>query len=235
MSGENVPLTPGVARQLVEELFKKKATWKRSELVKEVQRVHLERAGAPGKQDPFAIVKKALQRLAEDGKIENAHFAHWKWCGSVEDETDTRSDEMNGVDELDMDELSPNFIEREIGSGAESVYIYFNPNDRELATLKNLDIWECKVGRTGVTDPMPRIINQGAKTALSHPPVIGLVIRTHDSVALEKALHAALRTADQEVDDSPGTEWFLTSPERVEAWYDMFQQSIIALRTTPRR
>jgi hypothetical protein len=67
------------------------------------------------------------------------------------------------------------------------------------------------------------------RTALSHMPIVGLLIKTDDSAALEKALHAALRLVEAAVPDSPGVEWFMTSPTDVEEWYNRFQHSLSAL------
>jgi hypothetical protein len=79
-------------------------------------------------------------------------------------------------------------------------------------------------------DPLDRIVGQGAKTALSRHPVVGLVIRTEDAVALERALHASLRIVEKEVEGGLGTEWFFTSPACVEAWYNCFQRALEQLK-----
>jgi hypothetical protein len=65
---------------------------------------------------------------------------------------------------------------------------------------------------------------------LSHLPTVGLLLRTDDSAALERALHSALRIVGAEVPDSPGDEWFITSPARIEAWYVAFQKSLEPIR-----
>lgn len=59
---------------------------------------------------------------------------------------------------------------------------------------------------------------------------MGLVLRTDDSAALENALHSSLRLIEAEVPDSPGNEWFITSPARVEAWYASFQNALTAIQ-----
>ena len=91
-------------------------------------------------------------------------------------------------------------------------------------------MWECKIGRTASSDVLTRIRNQGTVTALSHPPVIGLIIRTPDSAALERALHSALRLIDAGVSDIPGTEWFITSPAHIEEWFAQFETSLAKLK-----
>ena len=225
-----VPLTPNVARHLAEELFQRQPLWKRDALVAEVQRLHAERGGLPGKQDPFAVVKKALSTLQEDGLVMKHHYGHWRWRdggsaisnAEIPDESDADLEESSDEDE-------PTTTEKILGAGPECIYLYFNPNDRKLAQLEGRKVWECKIGRTASMDSGYRILSQGAKTALSHPPIIGLVIRTTDSFALEKALHASLRLMDAQVADSPGVEWFMTSPALVEAWYASFRATLQVL------
>lgn len=122
-------------------------------------------------------------------------------------------------------------VEKEVGDGDESVYVFFNPNDCKLAQLEGRTKWECKVGKTSASDSLARVFS--LRTALSHQPVVGLVIKTHDSSAHEKALHSALRLIDAAVADSPGVEWFMTSPACVEKWHRFFEQSLAALSESP--
>jgi|SRR5438132_3635447 len=226
-----VPLTPGVARHIIEEIFQRQSQWKRADLVAEVQRVHSERGGLAGQQNPFAVVKKALSNLQDDGLVEKHHYGHWKWISTPKESAGQDSTVDGPVESPDYDADNDAQVgEKVLGSGPESVYLYFNPNDRKLAELEGRSLWECKIGRSSMADSAVRIHSQGAKTALSHEPVVGLVIRTMDSSALEKALHAALRLVDAQVPDSPGVEWFLTSPQQVESWYRSFEQSLRILK-----
>jgi len=216
---------------LVEELFRRQGQWKRDALVAEVQKLHVERGGLPGKQDPFAVVKKALSNLQADGLVMKHHYGHWRWRtpGAGPAPEATEADEVLD-DEDSSDEEEPTTTEKVLGAGPECVYLYFNPNDRKLAHLEGRNVWECKIGRTASSDSDIRILSQGAKTALSHAPVIGLVIRTPDCFALERALHSALRLVDAQVADSPGVEWFMTSPSLVEMWYVSFEKTLAILR-----
>jgi hypothetical protein len=86
-------------------------------------------------------------------------------------------------------------------------------------------VWECKIGSTG-GEPIERVIGQGALTCFPRPPIIGLVIMTDDCRHLERILHAALTFARKRLPDGGGSEWFMTSPERVERWYNAFLQTI---------
>src|SRR5438034_4719993 len=129
----NVPLMASIARRIMEELFHEQPVWRRADLAAQVERIHLERGGLKGKQDPQRIVKKALQILEEDGKVESAAYGHWRWKpeanqdvgpspldGVVPDRAATSFVQQGG------EELTP---EKEIGEGPEGVYVYYNRND----------------------------------------------------------------------------------------------------------
>jgi hypothetical protein len=179
------------------------------------------------------MLKRIVTNLKEDGLVSAPGHGWWRWTGSSPG-ADPNLDEA-AIDTTvpaadDFDEFQPTIRpEKEIGSGTECVYLYFNPNDRRLAELEGRTVWECKIGHTTTTDAIYRILSQGVRTALSRLPTVGLVLRTDDSAALERILHSSLRLIEAEVPDSPGTEWFMTSPARVEAWYARFQNALAAL------
>ncbi len=216
---------PSTARRIILELFEKQEQWPTDELISEVERRHAEEGGVKGNQAPRLVVSKALGYLQEDGKVSNVSYGYWKRAAT--DETEIESDIAAATSTIPptLEEDEP-VADKVVGEGEESVYVYFNPNDRELASHKGRILWECKIGCTSTSDVVARIRGQGAKTALSHPPVIGLIIKTHDCAALEKALKASLRLTDAAVADSLGSEWFMTSPERIEKWFAAFQQAV---------
>ena len=228
---DGVPLTSLAARPIIQYLFNRTPQWRRQDLAAEVEKIHFQHGGVKGKQDTLMVVKKALHHLAEEGVITSVPngFGLWRSTGAQygdEQTAEARSQEEPGGSE-EADDLQ---VLDQIGEGTEAVYLYFSPNDRRLAELEERDEWECKIGHT--QGPVAaRILGQGAKTALSHTPIVGLVIRTPDSAALERAIHAALRLAHQTVEDSPGAEWFLTSPAKVMVWYESFEQSLNHLKT----
>ena len=235
-AGPGLPFSRPIVRRIVEELFQVQQMWKNADLTRRVVEIHKQRGGllqtAPG-----PTLNRALQDLKTDGFVSNPGHGYWKWDGNSSaaptEETvdDTESILLEPIDDI-QDGLEPVVrIEREIGNGPEHVYLYFNPNDRLLAELQGRDVWECKIGRTSGADAVSRIMSQGTRTALSRVPSIGLVIHTEDSMTLEKALHASLRMVEAEVPGSPGIEWFVTSPEKIEAWYASFLQTIEHLRS----
>lgn len=217
-----VALIPSIAYGLLQDLFAKQNQWKRQDLVDAVDTEYAAIGGLPGSQPTVFIIKKALKMMAEDGLVQNVSYGTWR---SVDGPPIT-----NSTVEVESPGDEPLNVECDIGSGEESVYLYFNPNDRKLAKLENREFWECKIGRCRGS-ASGRIISQGVATALSHPPVVGLIIRTDDSRALENAIHASLKLANREVLDSLGTEWFYTSPEIIRQWYAEFQRAQILLLT----
>lgn len=177
-----------------------------------------------------------MQDLRDDGSVMAPGHGWWRWTeASTGDEQPNDLGEVEPMfnEDQENDALEPIVqSEREIGVGNECVYLYFNPNDRRLAELEGRAVWECKIGRTSSSDAISRIMTQGIKTSLSHFPIVGLVIRSNDAAALERALHSSLRLIEAEVADSPGIEWFITSPSRVEAWYERFLGALASLEHT---
>ena len=225
-----IPLMPSQARQIIMELLDQKSPWGRQDLAAQVEAIYLERGGVEGTQPAIAVVKKALQLLATDGLVANVAPGFWGKPTLHEAPPNSAEDDLPEYTVTDLvDETEDLAPERTIGEGPETVYLYFNPNDRRLAELEGRDTWECKIGRSMSEIAADRILAQGAKTALSHLPIMGLVIKTQDSRALEKALHSSLRLVERGVLDSPGAEWFLTSPSKVEDWFRAYEASLTHL------
>ncbi len=231
-----LPFVRPVVRQIIEGLFREQSQWKSGDLVNRVIQSHRARGGSVSANPNFTI-RRVLQDLRSDGLVITPGHGWWRWTGSSPDglipeeqAIDTTASVDDAIDDLEPD-IRP---DKEVGAGSECVYLYFNPNDRRLAELEGRDVWECKIGRTASRDAIQRILGQGIRTALSRLPTVGLVLRAEDSAALESALHSSLRLVGAEVPDSPGNEWFITSPARVEAWYESFQNALAAIRHQPR-
>jgi len=179
------------------------------------------------------MIRRAVADLKNNGSVvAPAHgWLRWRDASTVANSIaqEVASPPEASVDD-GMEDIEPDLTPEKVnGDGPECVYLYFNPNDRRLAELENRDVWECKIGRTSNCDPSRRILEQGISTSLSHLPILGLIIKTVDSGALEKALHSSLRLVGAEVPDSPGNEWFITSPARVEQWYASYQNALAAI------
>lgn len=106
----------------------------------------------------------------------------------------------------------------ELGSGNQSVYVWFNEVEEREAHSQGLDRWLCKIGKTNGS-PTARILGQGAVTAYGSDPTLGLVLCTDDAVALEQIIHGMLKCAGRHNPSAPGNEWYRTSPSEVKAIY----------------
>jgi hypothetical protein len=229
----NLPFVKSVVRRIVEELFNSQSQWKSGDLADRAIQLHQTRSGL-GSSNPRGVLRRVFDDLKNDGLVVAPAPGWLRWscsgAGDLQLPDQLPTDGAASVDDV-VDDLEPTIkIETEVGAGPECVYLYFNPNDRQLAELKGRDVWECKIGRTAGFDAINRILAQGIRTALSRLPIVGLVLRTDDSAALENALHASLRLVGAEVPDSPGNEWFFTSPARTQAWYMSFQNALTEIR-----
>lgn len=228
-----VPLTGLVARRLVLKCFEEKDQWARQDLANAVENLHIQAGGLPGSQPAVIVVKKVLGELRAEGLVQPVSKGLWRYVADPDssDGTADSTEEAAGEVLLEEDEEVGLQATESIGEGSESVYLYYNPNDKRLAQLEGRSTWECKIGQTG-TAVSGRILGQGVRTALSHSPIIELVIRTDDARTLESMLHRSLRLVDAAIVDA-GSEWFMTSPERVKAWYFAYTHSLRQLRGDP--
>ena len=112
--------------------------------------------------------------------------------------------------------------ERTIGSGNSSVYLYYYPQYRESAESKGKQVWACKIGKTIDSEADGRI--RGQATGLPENPKIGLHIKTDKEAEIERIIHDILKVRGKHKDDTPGREWFLTSPSEVEEIYKFIEE-----------
>lgn len=225
-----IPATPTKVKEYLLEILSSGQPMKRDELVS--------RARALAPRDGFVLqvntaiptVKRALKLLANEGTIESPRVGWWRITNITNQHSVDPSlpvEPEPEEEEIETESEPRIAIEREIGEGPESVYVYYHDAYAELARLKGNAVWECKVGST-LGNPDARVIGQGALTAFPRAPIIGLVIRTGNGRGLERALHTALTLAGKRVEDGAGSEWFLTSPDRIEYWVQEFWKSLKA-------
>lgn len=120
-------------------------------------------------------------------------------------------------------------ILKTIGSGSESVYVYYHENDKRLAELESRAVWECKIGFT--TADVIRRISEQTKTGRSSVPIIALIIKTENASFLESFLHRALYEYRIPGTDHTGDEWFITNPTVIEDVYISSKNPEITLRS----
>jgi hypothetical protein len=110
--------------------------------------------------------------------------------------------EVDSVEDADEEEAT------ETSTTSPSVYWYTFP-----AYQRNDRPYPIKVGRGN--DPLSRIMQQ--VTAMPEHPLILGTHEHNDPQTLERALHCVLTLRGRRMPDAPGSEWFITTPDEVEA------------------
>ncbi len=199
------PLTPKIAQHLILELFTGQ-TVQKQEMMRVVEETHQERGGLPSQAQRNNPVTLALYNIRQEGQATKLGGNN-NWLIS----SSTQDDSVNS----EPDNLEP---EKIIGSGKQSVYLYYYPAYRRLAELQDEEIWACKIGKAK-NDPLIRISSQ-TRTALPEYPTVGLIIKTNEFTLMETTIQNILKLQGKHIRNAPGREWFLTSPSEVERVYE---------------
>ena len=199
-------LTPGIAKKLIQELFAGQ-TVEKQKIMRVVGETHQERGGLPSQAQHNNPVALALYNMRREEEASNPGKGDdWLIPSSTQDDASVDSEPHNLASE------------KVIGSGKQSVYLYYYPAYRRLAELQSEEVWACKIGKAR-NDPISRIISQ-TRTALPEYPKVGLIIKTDEFTLMETTIQNILKLQGKHIQDAPGTEWFLTSPSEVETVYE---------------
>ena len=112
--------------------------------------------------------------------------------------------------------------ERTIGSGRQSVYLYYYQWDRESAESKGEKVWKCKIGKAAERRLQARLKEQATDPEKFK---LGLHIQTDRPKEIEDTIHDVLTERGRHIDKSLRKEWFLTSPSEVEEIYEFIGES----------
>ena len=204
------PLTPRIARSLIIELFAGQ-TLQKQEMMRVVDETHREHGGMPSRARFHHPVALALYNMKGEGSAENLGDGNWSISSSPQGH-ESVDDENANSEEPDLEP------ERTIGSGKDSVYLYYYPAYQRLAELEGEEVWPCKIGKT-TRNAISRITSQ-TRTALPEYPKVGLVIKTDKLKLMETTIQNILKLQGKQKQDAPGREWFITSPNEVEQVYE---------------
>jgi Meiotically up-regulated gene 113 len=228
-----LPLSPTMAAELIVRMLVKVSKPKRRiEILQYVEATHTQLGGLPV-ADVESRVKRALARLVDEGKIYSPAVGFYTTRNEVEQGVSFEVSQEVPEELVPDIQIEQIVAEKEIGQGSESVYVYFSSSDRKLAAFERRNEWPCKVGFTA-GNVAARILSQGIGTSMSSLPVLGLVIKSEDAHQLERALHIALDFGGCRIDGSIGSEWFLSSPEKIVAWHGEFVDSCAKLTVLSR-
>jgi hypothetical protein len=163
-SHSGLTLTPGVVKRIMKELIKHKPRWTTAELIKKVPAIHNEREGLAGKDSVKNVINKALGYLKENGLIVRKDYGVWEKTDGDFDAADWEEEPLRSATVTETKIK----VGKTLGEGPESIYIYYHDNDRKLALGKGDSIWQCKIGESGTSDPVERVIAQ-CGTSRTHP------------------------------------------------------------------
>ena len=200
-----------IARELILELFAGQ-TASKDEIERRVIEVFRERGGKESE------IKTMKQRVSDTlGDLSSGRFSRFGYARYLRERKSWR---ISSGPETHKASVEPSLRpERTIGSGNGYVYVYSYPTYQSAAESKGKIVWACKVGKT-VNDPTFRVKEQ--VTGMPESPKIYLAIQTNKPELLEKIIHNILDFCGKKKLDSPGTEWFITSPSEVE---DIYQRN----------
>lgn len=206
MKYRGLKLTPNVFADILIELYDGKQ-FERQDAIASVKKCFTEQGGILENRNYIDTFKKASQKLKDKGIVNNG-YGIW-----------TLNYQLKDVEVVVQKETDSKTycVDKEIGSGNSSVYVYYYDAYKALADIKGQSVWECKIGRTD-REPIQRIINQ-VGTCYPETPHIALIIYCEDSAKLETAIHSILKFKNRWIKDAPGDEWFMTSPEEIETIY----------------
>lgn len=191
-----------LSRIIAEEIIRDRARWKRRfkakflGIVKYVNEEHIKLGGLPAEEDSERVIRTALWTLRRKG------FAR--------------------LISKDVWEL-PKYGQRIFGRGNEWVYLYYFETDKKESESKGESSWRCKIGKAE-KDPENRIKNQTSGCPV--PPIIALLFRTNNCVALEKVIHWCLKLHGKHMPNIQGNEWFNVNPDDVVSIYKIIVNDI---------
>lgn len=204
-------LTPTIFGKLLIQLFDGKR-FRRQAAISVVSDYHRVNGGVIEKERDFISVFKhaTLDLRKKDIGLVNKGQGLWELHYHEPELVEVVTD-FSEVEEVmySVDEI--------LGMGPNAVYVYYYDAYCELARINGEALWPCKIGRTDC-DPIQRIIGQ-AGTCYPELPHVALIIYCDDSNALETVFHNIMKVKGRWMENAPGKEWFITSPDEIKAIY----------------
>ena len=153
----------------------------------------------------MGILPEVVSMLLEN--VRNAHV-------------DIAADKTKAPKAVENPQINMNLnAEKTLGTGQNSVYLYYDQQERDAAESKGENVWACKIGMT-LNELHTRIYQQVSTALPAERLRIGLRIKTDKHEKIERVIHDILKVRGKHIEEAPGTEWFLTSPSEVEGIYN---------------
>lgn len=198
---------PSIAAPLILEYLNGRQA-KRNEIINYVVTQHRLRGGKDGASDTTTCIKKSLNNLQKQGTIRSLAYGLYGAASKSDEKASTpavTTPEPEG-------ENKPTPL-KSVGTGTGCVYVYYFGLYKSEASRNGEQNWPCKIGLS--ENEASSRISQQIGTALPEIPVWALEIKTANPSWLEAAIHSVLKCRGKWHQKSPGSEWFMTSPEEV--------------------
>jgi len=209
-----VELVPEIFCELMMQLYVGEI-FSRQECVDKIVNYHKAHGGLCNRKSYIDTFKRSTLLLRRKGyDVSNVSYGMWK-IGKSDAFISYRSLlRSNSMSENDFEDEKCT----EIGSGNETIYVYYYVTYRKYALLQGKSEWCCKIGMT-TKNIWDRIYSQSA-TCFPEEPYVALIIRCNDARKLEQTIHNILKMKNKQIETAPGKEWFITSPSEVKSIYE---------------
>lgn len=178
--------------------------FRRRDAIDIIEKDFVRQGGSIDQVDGVSVFKKATSYLTDKGLSHPAH-AYGIW------ELHYQKPLTEIVHPIEQVETVVKF-DAELGSGDESVYVYYFDVYHQLAQKQNKSFWPCKIGMS--TDNAYSRIADQEKTVFPEMPRLALLVHTDNALQLEKTIHSILTLWGKKM-DSPGDEWYLTNVDEI--------------------
>lgn len=207
----NLELTPNVFAHIAMSLCRGTQR-SRGDVITGVVVYHQTHGGITAGNEYISTFKKATKILRNKGLLKNLGYGQWLF----KSEANETSLELDSY--VTKEEDSQISIDETLGTGNETVYVYYYDAYRQLAETRGQKHWPCKVGMTS-QQTISRIFSQTG-TAYPESPHIAIEFKCNDAKGLENAFHSVLSFRKRKVESAPGNEWYYTTLEELKEIFD---------------
>ncbi len=106
--------------------------------------------------------------------------------------------------------------ERDMGSGAQTLYAYYLPTYRRLAENGGESSW---LMRVGITTESVESMLASSRAVLPEVPALAIVVRTDDAELLQRLVHMVLDLRSRRATSGGGDDWFITNGDEIAGIY----------------
>lgn len=208
---KNLELTPNIFAHVALHLCHETQRPRR-DVINGVVKFHQTNGGLINKNNYRSAFKKASEVLRGKKAVKQRGNGQWLF-GPIVNQTNVQLDSY--VLSVEATQIP---IDETLGSGNETVYVFYYDTYRKLAEINGQKHWQCKVGMTS-QQTISRIFSQ-AGTAYPENPHIAIEFKCDDAKRLENAFHSVLSFRKRKVESAPGNEWYYTTPEELKEIFE---------------